>query len=55
MMINEMYLSPETANFLCFEIQDMLKHCELSDKQAEDLQELLYAFSEFDQVRIYLD
>jgi hypothetical protein len=49
-----MYLTPKTVRLLCFEIENMLKHYDTTNKQAEELQELLYALSEFDEVRIFL-
>ena len=47
-------LSADTIEFLIDELDDMLKHCDLSDSQCDEIADLLDGLQDCDEIRLQL-
>jgi hypothetical protein len=47
-------LSPSTIDLLCYELDEMLKHCDLSQSQSDEIAEILGGLQECDEIRLQL-
>ena len=53
--ICEMPVTIETADFLALELQEILKHADLSGAVSDELAEILSAIMECDEIRLIIN
>ena len=47
-------LSSDTIDFLCDELEEMLKHCDLTESQCDEIADLLHGLENADEIRLQL-